>query len=161
MKTESPMSSRLSDLVSQALEANTVDGRTDAEAAKIALRDSLTEEHVERALSEFATRLIATATRKTMAEFAAATPRQGELPFRLHAAYAVDLGERRIVNTYDMTRIEANQALKVRRDQIDADTRSANDLERAIRAADPHWDRDPSLTFGQSLERAAVKGRAA
>ena len=49
------------------------------------------------------------------------TLREVALPFRLHAAYAVDLDGRRIVNTYDMTRIEACRALAIRREQIEAD----------------------------------------
>jgi len=107
------MSSRLSDLVAQAMEEATVDGRCDTAKAESVLRGALTDEHIDRALNEFAAKLISTATRRAMKEFASASPRQGELPFRLHAAYAVDLDGRRIVNTYDMTRIEACRALAI------------------------------------------------
>ena len=150
------MSSRLSDLVAQAMEEATVDGRCDTAKAESVLRGALTDEHIDRALNEFAAKLISTATRRAMKEFASASPRQGELPFRLHAAYAVDLDGRRIVNTYDMTRIEACRALAIRREQIEADQKSANDLERAIRAAEPFWDETPGLTFGEALTQAAL-----
>lgn len=155
------MSSRLSDLVAHAIEANTIDGRTDTDAARKTLVASFGDEQIERALSHLATRLIASFVRRQLKEIGNAPARQGELPFRLHAAYALDIDGRRIVNTYDMARIEANRALEIRRLQIEADTASANDLERAIRAADPYWDADPSLTFGQALERAAQETAAA
>lgn len=150
------MSSRLSDLVAQAMEEATVDGRCDTAKAQALLRESLTDEHVDRALNEFSASLISRAARRAMREFASTAASQGELPFRLHAAYAVDLDGRRIVNTADMTRIEARRALEIRRQQIEADQRSANDLARAIAAADPFWDEAPDLTFGEAMIRAAL-----
>lgn len=148
--------SRLSDLVAQAMADNTEDGRCNSDAAKAALIGRLTDEHRERAVAEFATRLINQAASRVLKEFASTSAAQGVLPFRLHSAYAMDIDGRRIVSTYDMSRLEANRALEIRRSQIEADTRSANDLERAIRAADPFWNRDAALTFGAALERAAA-----
>ncbi len=163
------MSSRLSDLVAQAIEANTEGGETDTDCAKQTLVSLLKADgsHEERAYGDLATAEIARATRRLMKAFARTPAEQYLLPYRLHERYALDLpgpdGEpaRRIINTYDMTQMQAEQALKVRRQQIEADKRSADDLERAILAAEPYWDRVPSLTFGQALELAAAQQVAA
>jgi hypothetical protein len=151
------MSSRLSDLVAQVVAEHTSGGRIDTPAAERALLELLDEEAIERAKAEFVSRQIKAATTRHLAEFAAGNPAQGVLPLRLPAAFPVDLDGRRIVNTYDLTQAEACRALKVRRDQIKADTRAADNLERAIRMADPQWSRDPSLCLGQALELALAE----
>lgn len=159
------MSSRLSDLVFKAMELNTVNGRCDTRAATAALRSMLDEDHIERALNALATKLISEACRKSMTETASAPAAQGELPLNLHRAYAVVLDEegapRKLVNTFDMTRVEAETALRIRDRQIENDRRSRNDLARAIKAAEPYWDADPSLTFGEALQLAATNQAAA
>lgn len=154
------MLSRLSDRIAQAMEANTSDGRCDTEGAAADLIAMFGPEDTARAQAELASRLIGSAARKAFGEIGAASAAQGELPFRLHRAYALDLDGRQVVNTFDLTQREANRALEIRDRQIAADTASRNDLARAIKAAEPFWTVEHGLSFGRALERAAAEAAA-
>lgn len=166
------MSSRLSDLTAQAIALNTAQGRTDPDAAKQTLVGLLKADgsHADRAYGDLASREINNAGRRLLTALKDQAANQYELPFRLQESYALDLSDeegtatRRIVQTYFMTRVEAERALEIRTLQIQHDLKARDDLRRAIRFAMPSWDQQPNLSFGRALEialeRAARKGAA-
>lgn len=83
---------------------------------------------------------------------------QPSLPFKLDERYALDIEERVIKDTANLTRTEVRRVIQIRRDQIKADRAKLEQLEQAEAAAAPYWDQHPDWTFGEALYAAARDG---
>lgn len=76
--------------------------------------------------------------------------RQGTFFGNLRHAYAIDVEERVIKETAELTRDEFFRVMEIRRDQIEADRTHLAVLEHAARELEVIWEANPDLTFGQA-----------
>lgn len=124
-------------------------GRTEPAAVAAVVVETLTpEEMKECALRDITLQAKRMAQRgvKKVAE----APTQASLPFPgLRAGYAIDVDERCIKNTEDLTRLEFQRLISIREQQIEADRDHLSELRAAQRAVRPIWDAHPDWTFRQ------------
>lgn len=69
---------------------------------------------------------------------------------------ALDVGDRQVKLTRELTQLEVRRIITIRKDSIAADMRSLSEIEAAYVAAHPMWAQNPEWLFGQALD-AAVK----
>lgn len=154
--------SRLSDRVNAAVEAARGEGRIIVHNIASALMGELTNDELTQAAWEgLAKRVKEAATRGKAEVIARATTAQPDLPFNLASAYALDLGEREVKLTRDLTRIELRRVIEIRRQSVEADLRSLSELERAEAVSAPIWDAHPDWLFGAVLDAAVLSAEAA
>ncbi len=70
---------------------------------------------------------------------------------------ALDVGDREVKLTRDLTQLEVRRIIAIRKDSIDADIRSLTEIEAAYDAAQPVWADRPEWLFGQALDAAVKK----
>ncbi len=149
--------SRLSDLVNEAVEAARADGAIIVHTVAASILSGLDPEDLEMVALEGLCRRVKTAASAGKAEvLAAASSGQAELPFNLARSYALDIGDRVVKLTRELTQLEVRRIITIRKDSIAADMRSLSEIEAAYVAAHPMWAQNPEWLFGQALD-AAVK----
>ncbi len=117
----------------------------DPEANKLAVTDAAT-----RSLRQ-------TLTRRARTN-GAHVSRQGAMFPNLRQSYAIDIDERVIKDTSDLTRSEFSRVMEIRRDQIAADRAHLAVLEHAATEMEALWDVNPEMTFGE-VEKLLVRLR--
>ncbi len=107
-------------------------------------------------------RLTQTVTRRARNADGVARP-QGTFFGALRHAYALDVDERVIKETAELTRDEFHRVMEIRRHQIEADRSHLAVLEHAARELELIWEANPGLTFGQAeaLFVSRMRGRTA
>jgi hypothetical protein len=88
----------------------------------------------------------------------AATPAQGELPFSLPVAVAMDLDGTTLVSTRHLTRTEFARAIEIRHLQIANDSAALREWREALRQANQFWEAHPDWNFGDCLDAILAKG---
>lgn len=88
--------------------------------------------------------LVATASRRSEA--------QQELPFSLPAVVAMDTDGHELRPTRGLTRSQFLRAIDIRKKQIKDDQARLREWERAMKAADRFWSKNPEWSFGDCLD---------
>ena len=153
--------SRLSDLISEAVGDALRDGQVDVHEVAKAVEPRLEDDDRDTLIAEaLGARIksMSTKTRKAIETAPAAS--QGELFFGLPPAVPLD---DKIKLTSELTRLDVERVIKVRRAGIADDLKSVERWEAARDATAPLLDEHPDWTFGQALNAAMalVAGRAA
>lgn len=145
--------SRLSDLINEGVgDARKESVAFDVHEVAKAIRPRLEDEHRETLIDEALTARIkaaSTKTRKSVLEAAVET--QAELFFGLPPMVAID---DKIKNTHDLTRLDVERVIKVRRDGIADDLKSVERWEAARDATKALMAKNPGWTFGDALHAA-------
>ena len=150
--------SRLSDLVNEAVDAAQQSGALVVQTVASSILAGLSAEETEQVALEGLCRRVKTAASAGRAEvLRAASADQAELPFNLARAYALDVGDRQVKLTRELTQIEVRRIIAIRKDSIAADVRSLTEIEAAYDAALPVWNDRPEWLFGQALDAAVKK----
>lgn len=153
--------SRPSDIINEAVDRAREAGPIIVHAVAVEVLDALDDEGVRQMAIEGLSRRIKTAAERGKAEvMAAANAAQPELPFNLARSYALDIGERVVKLTRDLTELEVCRIIAIREESIEADRRSLAEIKRAYSMAAPVWSSQPQWTFGQVLD-AIVAAEAA
>ena len=153
--------SRLSDRVNEAVESAREGGAIVVHTVASGILSDLSSEEIEQVALEGLCRRVKTAASSGKAQvLRAAKGEQAELPFNLARSYAIDIGDRVVKFTRELTQLEVARVIAIREASIEADGRSLTEIKAAYEAAQPVWDNNPEWLFGQALD-AAVKLRAA
>lgn len=153
--------SRLSDRVNEAVEAARKSGSVVVQSVATTILAELSQDEMEQVAMEGLCRRVKTAASAGRAEvLRSAQSTQAELPFNLARSYALDIGDRVVKLTRELTELEVARVIAIRKDSIAADVRSLSEIEAAYEAAQPIWRKNPQWLFGQALD-AAVKLMAA
>lgn len=154
MKTEIGMS-RLSDQINEAVEAARTEGAIVVHTVATSILSGLEHEDLETLALEGLCRRVKSAASAGKAEvLAAASTTQGELPFNLARSYALDIGDRVVKLTRDLTQLEVRRVIAIRKESVAADLASLAEIEAAYDAAEPVWAKSPELLFGPALDAA-------
>jgi hypothetical protein len=97
---------------------------------------------------------------KLKAEESSATE-QAALPFQLPAAVAMDIDGTTLVATRQLSRVEFERAIAIRRLQIANDQHALREWRNALRQADRFWAPNPDWSFGDCLDAILAKGGTA
>ena len=85
-------------------------------------------------------------------------PEQAALPFQLPAAVAMDIDGTTLVATRQLSRVEFERAIAIRRLQIANDQHALREWRNALRQADQFWKARPDWSFGECLDAILAKG---
>lgn len=85
-------------------------------------------------------------------------PEQAALPFQLPAAVAMDIDGTTLVATRQLSRVEFERAIAIRRLQIANDQHALREWRNALRQADRFWEARPDWSFGECLDAILAKG---
>ena len=85
-------------------------------------------------------------------------PEQAALPFQLPAAVAMDIDGTTLIATRQLSRVEFERAIAIRRLQIANDQHALREWRNALRQADRFWEARPDWSFGECLDAILAKG---
>lgn len=88
-------------------------------------------------------------------------PEQAALPFQLPAAVAMDIDGTTLVATRQLSRVEFERAIAIRRLQIANDQHALREWRNALRQADRFWEARPDWSFGECLDAILANGGTA
>jgi len=117
------------------------------EAARELMQQADEEEREQFAFSEVCRRFKAISCRARAAA-KDDTETQADLPFsELRKAYAIDLDDRIIRPTEQLTQLEFRRIIEIREQQVIADRKHLEELKRVYSSLSPYWDRNPDWTL--------------
>lgn len=156
--------SQLSDAINRAVEEAMSKDGFDATVIAPDIWDGLDEQSRKQVgVQELIRRLKAAANSMAKRALIAMSAAQGELPFNLPGAVAMDVEGRKIKMTRSLLQHEFERAIAIRRKQLKDDEAVLEEFEAANRAFRPHWQQNPEWTAGQCLDAImrSRTGRAA
>jgi hypothetical protein len=153
--------SRLSDLITDAVESARVNGAVIVHNVASSIIEKLDPADRDQITFEGLCRRIKAAAERGRAEVLASAGKQAELPFNLPRSYAIDINDRTVKLTRELTEIEVRRVIAIRESSIAADLKSVAEIKRAYDAVKPIWRDQPGLLFGDVLDMAAKSEQAA